>query len=509
MFRFFEFENFRSFQEQTSFEFSGVNILTGKNSSGKSSLFKALDLCKENFSGTKFPNIIRFDGGDHGMGSIKYALNSKIQTQSATLAWSSFTTDAAYTGFTRITYGVDKKNKEQGFVRNVEFYDQVTNKKLVEIGYLRRSNDNAQRKLSFYIDFKSLYEALEGMAVPQDEKIKPIHERNYGLSEELSIIQNIPDYEEIIAYDIIEDEVDVSTDYEDWELQLYSDSDLWDALLRVLEKIFSDLEDKKLAQIIPSLLLRRMELHFFKGYNAFLNNGFRYLRSTRGLQNKLYLDNQNQTAINRVAKEFAANLELMAKVDFTEQKVFFYKWLKKFEIGADIHIGRQYGAATTIEITTFDGEKRFLSDLGFGATQLLVVLMEITNLNLYSEKYNRGNSPFWVIAVEEPEANLHPDFQTQLADMFAEAWMNFKTQFIIETHSEYLIRKMQLIVAKKQYGFEYSDLEVYYFNNPKLLKKGQEQVTRLIPKEDGSFEQPFGPGFYDEASKLVMQLYDL
>lgn len=508
MFRYFEFENFRSFQEQTSFEFKGVNILTGKNSSGKSSLFKALDLCKENFSGTKFPNIIRFDGGEHGMGSIQYALNSKMKTQSGTLAWPAFTLDAAYTAYTRITYGVDKKNEEQGFVRNVEFFDQVTQKKIVEIGYERRSA-NEQRKLSFYIDFESLYEALEGMALPTDEKSKSADVQTHGLSEELKIIKNQPEFMEVIPYDIIEDEIDVSTDMDEWELQLYSDSDLWDALLRVLERIFSSLDDKKLAQTIPSLLHRRMELHFYKGYKDFLKNGFRYLRSTRGLQTRLYLDNQNQTIINRVAKEFEANQKLLETQDYSNQKEFFFKWLKKFEIGTDIHINRQFGSATTIEVTTLDGDKRFLSDLGFGATQLLVVLMEITNLNFFSEKNKRGNSPFWVIAVEEPEANLHPDFQSQLADMFAEAWMKFKTQFIIETHSEYLIRKMQLIIAKKTFGFNHEELEVYYFNNPKQLKRGEKQVVRLEPQEDGSFKKGFGPGFYDEASNLVMELYDI
>lgn len=50
---FFGLENFRVFKEKTGFEFKPITILTGANSTGKSSLNKALILCKDIFKGSK------------------------------------------------------------------------------------------------------------------------------------------------------------------------------------------------------------------------------------------------------------------------------------------------------------------------------------------------------------------------------------------------------------------------------------------------------------------------
>ena len=53
--------------------------------------------------------------------------------------------------------------------------------------------------------------------------------------------------------------------------------------------------------------------------------------------------------------------------------------------------------------------------------------------------------------MEEPEANLHPNLKFELADILALSLKYFpELNFIIETHSEYLIRKLQSVTAKGQ-----------------------------------------------------------
>ena len=78
------------------------------------------------------------------------------------------------------------------------------------------------------------------------------------------------------------------------------------------------------------------------------------------------------------------------------------------------------------------------------------------------------------VIIEEPEINLHPAFQSKLADMFVEAAKVFNIQFIIETHSEYLIRRLQYLTAKKD--IKTDDTVIYYFTHPEQLKKGEEQI---------------------------------
>ena len=111
------------------------------------------------------------------------------------------------------------------------------------------------------------------------------------------------------------------------------------------------------------------------------------------------------------------------------------------------------------------------------------------------------------LILEEPEANLHPDFQSKLADVIVEAGKLFNIQFIIETHSEYFIRKLQYLTAKKELLPEHS--VIYYFTNPNDLEEGERQVRELKIREDGILDGEFGSGFYDEATRLTVELLKL
>lgn len=77
-------------------------------------------------------------------------------------------------------------------------------------------------------------------------------------------------------------------------------------------------------------------------------------------------------------------------------------------------------------------------------------------------------------------------------------------QFIIETHSEYIVRRAQVFVAQGGYkddkdAMGNSPYAVYYFPqnaDPYLMQF----------RQDGKFSNEFGPGFYDEANNLVFEI---
>ena len=56
--------------------------------------------------------------------------------------------------------------------------------------------------------------------------------------------------------------------------------------------------------------------------------------------------------------------------------------------------------------------------------------------------------PGSTVLIEEPEAHLHPLAQSTLAELFASISKTHQVQFIIETHSEHLFRRMQTLVAR-------------------------------------------------------------
>ena len=104
------------------------------------------------------------------------------------------------------------------------------------------------------------------------------------------------------------------------------------------------------------------------------------------------------------------------------------------------------------------------------------------------------------LAIEEPEVSLHPCWQSMLAEIFVDA-SKHGVHFIVETHSEYLIRKTQAMVAnyKTRKEFEERPFVVYY-----IERNGD--AYDLEYTETGRFAKSFGPGFLDEASRSSVEI---
>ncbi|NPD85433.1 DUF3696 domain-containing protein [Lentimicrobium sp. L6] len=180
-----------------------------------------------------------------------------------------------------------------------------------------------------------------------------------------------------------------------------------------------------------------------------------------------------------------------------KKKQFFTKWLKEFGIAKGVDF-KLIGTSGLIELELIEenGNYKNLLDVGYGFSQLLPLLMKVSLL---------GNDEQFVI--EEPETNLHPALQSKLADFFVDAQKEFKYQFIIETHSEYLIRKIQSSVSKGVCSS--SDISIYYFTHPDETMIGGEQVKKIRIAENGLLLDDFGEGFFDEADKIAMNLFQL
>ena len=195
-------------------------------------------------------------------------------------------------------------------------------------------------------------------------------------------------------------------------------------------------------------------------------------------------------------------------------------WLKELKIGTSLKVipykGDNYSLVIFDEENPEVGsEKRKgypggidLADKGMGSIQLVILLLRLATL---IRKY-KGQQ--LTILLEEPEQNLHPAVQSKLADLVNEVNRNFGVRFIIETHSEYLIRRSQVIVAENNYKdlFElkvFNPFRVFYLP---LRDANTTEVNSDSNDEDniryemgytlsGRFTRKFGEGFFDEAGK--------
>ena len=186
---------------------------------------------------------------------------------------------------------------------------------------------------------------------------------------------------------------------------------------------------------------------------------------------------------------------------------FVTEWMKTFDIGSSFKIVPIDGEAYRVQIKDEDGSTVNLADKGMGSIQIMILLLRLATIIWKYSLDNKIPELFIpTIIIEEPEQNLHPEPQSKLADLFNFLNKKYGCKFIIETHSEYLIRKTQVLVAKEQYEDENAlkdnPFMVYYFDSDNDKKPYYQMEYRT----DGNFSNEFGTGFFDEANKL---LYDI
>lgn len=202
--------------------------------------------------------------------------------------------------------------------------------------------------------------------------------------------------------------------------------------------------------------------------------------------------------------------------EYNRPNAFINKWLNQFGVAHHISIKKAEEGGVCIYLYSGENDKEgeLLADKGYGITQLVSILLQIEiaimkSNSLWISPDLNGDNPkvgrhSQLIAIEEPEIHLHPKFQSMLADMFLEAYQKYNIHFIIETHSEYLIRRTQVITSEQRYESleelnEKNPFRVYYIDKDSLLYD-------MCYRTNGLFTEKFGEGFMDEASKLHMML---
>ena len=165
------------------------------------------------------------------------------------------------------------------------------------------------------------------------------------------------------------------------------------------------------------------------------------------------------------------------------------EWLTAAGLASDIDI--QWASDSHYEVRLkhpLSGEYENIADVGQGNSQVLPVL--VAGLRLGSG---------YAYVVEEPEIHLHPKAQAELGSFFKSLY-DSGVQCLVETHSEYMLLRLQQHVASG--AIPANDIAVYYVH----ASESGKEVIPVALDDEARFADVIPGGFFPEGLKEAKAL---
>lgn len=483
------FKNFRRFKDFPMIELGGCTFLVGPNNSGKSTLLKALihiDNNRQRRTGMSNPVLWNFIFANNALehqyfGDFLSNLNDNAQEKEITFSFQSGKTD-----FSFIIDGsslVEGKPSVIVPLKNITAYNSEYDIHF-EWNFIDEKSGNVHysynpKVIINWLENKYWFDVKYGRIDIHPGFIRKNKENQFRgrsfeplSSDELDALR--------LEIDAFIAELKTVDDQQTKSEEFWADD---------VNRSFSDAPKKN--GLLSSFLqdARRTIISDFKSTTA-----YKYIE-THNASHKVLLNPEDKNDYLAQTVLQYNGIDVSAQDDAHK---FVTRWMKEFKIGVNFTIKPIYNEAYIVDIEGFDGKTKSIGHLGTGSIQLFILLLHIA-MAISSD--NRGKITLYI---EEPEQNLHPALQSRLAEMFYEVWKKTdgRVEFVVETHSEYIIRKTQVIVAKQDYKNEddlkeHNPFMVYYFDGDNEKAPYYKMQYTL----SGRFANKFGEGFFDEAGK--------
>lgn len=540
------FKNFRRFQNFNPLDYSGITFLVGRNNAGKSTLVKALLLIDNYF---KVDPIESLSFGNNVLEDANIVTYGRAKNHQAQENYIKFTqeienylieltvtgeNDKAFANVHLLSItDISRKlnfifNIQNGFIRVVKYREkQINNFNLEEKFILEELYD-----LNNQINKTNIQLADPSLKKTSNEYIELLVMREKLLLKSQNLEMNLKYFNDLKSVNSVveKDEVLFSLDEDFGNLKSFSE--IVDGFLRQsmlqYEREFQNVQNGEQAseRFEDLRALKELEPAFIESsFSHFMtlmrNISIAYMGANPAKQSALFAIRDKNNSLAQAIHEY----KQLNILEGEEEHRFVLKWMQVFEVGDDFSISMHAGEAYEMRILS-NNVRIHLADKGMGSIQAMLLIMRIAcvikriklaeknstvnhvvdgkELKQDSSNYGRINKT--TVIIEEPELNLHPALQSKLADLFLDVHQRFNIDFLIETHSEYILRRSQVIVAENE--FEVAPNEnpfcVHYF------PKDYDQLPyRLDYQEDGSFNRNFGDGFFDEASSSTLELLKL
>lgn len=514
------FKNFRRFTDFPNMKFGDITILVGSNNSGKSTILKALMLVFDNIRNMRIvdrnsldgENIFRFDGNhihEVHVDTFGRALNNQSKSNDITfdLGMEGFSIRVLVTGndFNRpdtIIKDVSMEDLKHGITYDINYAaseievafenapgkinksKEIKEKELVELDMLR----SQLIKASSAKEAADINEKIEQL-IKQGKTDEIFSHLSLTLS-----LSDLANYKGVSGTSVLVDYINALIAYGKSETsgskrsKTYKEEETNKSFIRNNEQALRE----SALWLSSDLYLKHLE----------------YIYAHAATQKAVFsFEDKNDYTASTIYNFIDKKIN-----DGSEEYSFVTDWMKKFVIGGDFIINSLQGTAFSVRIFDsaidkkhfLDGDKHIgveLADKGMGSNQLMILLWKMaTFIRMYKKTPVKPT-----IIIEEPEQNLHPQVQSLLADLFLYLNEKYSFKFIIETHSEYMVRHIQVLAAKEMKSKESKNpFSVYY-----LTGDIKTPYYDMGFQKNGKFVKAFGKGFFNVSDDAVEELYDL
>ena len=236
-----------------------------------------------------------------------------------------------------------------------------------------------------------------------------------------------------------------------------------------------------------------------RSYENMLNS-IVYLGPLRSSPERLYPITRRARSETGVRGEFTPEV-LYSNREFVESaNYWFNRFAVPYTLAVDVigtfEVTGEFASISLVDKRT--NTKVTLPDAGFGINQLLPVIVEgVLPATIWSP-LDRMHA---IVCVEQPEIHLHPRLQAEIADLMIDTSRGVRgKQWIVETHSELLMRRLQRRVAEGI--IEPADISVLYVD-PGGFDGSEIHSIKL--DEDGNFIDDWPDGFFEEGFNELMR----
>lgn len=528
MLKTFSARNYKAFDE---FELTlkPLTILLGANSCGKSALINSFLMFSQTLDAKSFSeSALRLNGSKVGMGE---ALNIiKDKKQDTTLSFS-FTfdnekeirqsldvlkRDATESHFMLVRYMTHlfRQNKEL-FASLQKSLDEIesiyvsserfnTNQlgaiadkfcTLLKIyrkeKYILKKNNSPASSISKFIDKTSIKKIrdclteLLPISVSRYAATRIDYDFKYNRKTKTLIIKKINltnKFQENVAHISIEDDnrVLISSDIIDDSILRTSKKEIV-SLLNTDSLYLFDLDNSRYVPFaffndssnpVASFFCRMIQVSLKQLGKDFSENNINHVSPLRAFPQRYYLLDKSihHTQLNALdGTELAEILKNNSRIRDEINKL-----LAEFNIAIDVEKVNDIIHKITVNQDAINLE---LTDVGFGISQVLPILVQAY---LSPEQS--------ITIIEQPEIHLHPKMQAWLTDALIKIAMEDKKKFIIETHSEALVRRIRLRIVDEGNSLTEKDVAIYHLEKEKL--KGSTSLNIVPITQEGDITWP-------------------